>query len=657
MTSLSTLLQQQFGFEHFRDGQEQTIAQLLDGHSSLAIFPTGSGKSLCYQLTAINLPHLTLVVSPLLALMKDQLAFLHSKGIAAASIDSSLTYEQQQQIVSDVKAEKIKILMVSVERFKNERFRQFIESIAISMLVVDEAHCISEWGHNFRPDYLKLPQYRQALGIPLVLLLTATATSKVKLDMAKKFAIQEQHIIQTGFYRKNLDLNVIPVEEAGKNQLLLKLMAQQVGNGIVYVTLQQSAEQVASFLKQHGYQAVAYHAGLNDDVRQSIQKDFMNNNVPIIVATIAFGMGIDKANIRFVIHYDLPKSIENYSQEIGRAGRDNNLAKCYTLANLDGINTVENFTYADTPERAGIEFVLKNIAVEAHHEHWEVQLLSLSNASNIKQLPLKTLLVQLELLGVLAAKFSYFADFKFKFVTDKSRILALFDGERQQFLSHVFSSAKMKKIWGEPDFDQMLARFQTPRKRIVAALEYLAEHGHIILETKKATDVYSVNRSVLASQGLSEKLFNYFQVKEQAEIKRISQLVAFFESKTCLTANLSRYFDDLHSPMQCGHCSVCRNDIAILAYSRSQTPPPDVDIKAAIKQLSRHFKEKYTVNADGDRTEVILSTDTICRFLSGMSVPLFTRNKVRQLSYFGVCQHMRYQDIKQLILKCMKEYE
>ena len=229
MLPLQQSLKTHFGFDSFRIGQEQTVRQLLNGESSLAIFPTGAGKSLCYQLAAINLPHLTLVVSPLLALMKDQLAFLHSKGIAAASIDSTLSFEESQQVNRDVRSGKIKILMVSVERFKNERFRQFIESIAISMLVVDEAHCISEWGHNFRPDYLKLPRYRQELNIPLVLLLTATATKQVKQDMAAKFAIKPEHIIQTGFYRSNLDLSVLPVAEVVKNKTLVDLIQHHQG--------------------------------------------------------------------------------------------------------------------------------------------------------------------------------------------------------------------------------------------------------------------------------------------------------------------------------------------------------------------------------------------------------------------------------------------
>ena len=649
-SQLYSSLKQTFGFDEFRMGQEQTITQLLNGGSSLAIFPTGAGKSLCYQLAAINLPHLTLVVSPLLALMKDQLAFLHAKGISAASIDSTLSFEESQQVNRDVRSGKIKILMVSVERFKNERFRQFIESIAISLLVVDEAHCISEWGHNFRPDYLKLPRYRQELNIPLVLLLTATATKQVKLDMANKFAISQEHIVQTGFYRSNLDLSVLPVAEVAKNLTLVDLIHRHDGCGIIYVTLQHSAEKVADFLQQQGIAAKAYHAGFKDDVRKQIQQDFMQGKTPIIVATIAFGMGIDKADIRFVIHYDLPKSIENYSQEIGRAGRDKANAACFTLANLDGIHTVENFVYADTPERASIEYVLQNIGNELQDGQWELQVLSLSNASNIKQLPLKTLLVQLELLGVIDAKFSYFADFKFKFITPKAQIISGFNAERNEFLAQVFNSAKMKKIWGEPDFELMHARFNAPRKRIVSALEYLADQQHIVLETKKATEVYSVNMAALEDSTLVDKLYHYFLEKEQAEIERISKLVAFFQSDHCLTQQLSYYFDDQRAPKNCGHCSVCRGQVAILPYSSDNPSVSSETITLAISQLQQHF---LALNSNNTQPGHNLSIDTICRFLSGMSVPLFTRAKVRKLSYFGVCQYMRYSDIKAQANRCL----
>ena len=633
-------LKQTFGFEQFRSGQQQTIDQLLKGHSSLAIFPTGSGKSLCYQLTALHLPHLTLVVSPLLALMKDQLVFLEKQGIPAASIDSTLSASENRQVMDDVREGRTKILMVSVERFKNERFRQFIESVAVSMLVVDEAHCISEWGHNFRPDYLKLPSYCDALNIPLVLLLTATATKAVKEDMANKFAIAHTHIVQTGFYRANLDLSVLAVSTAKKNAQLLQSVQEQQGAGIVYVTLQKSAEQVAEFLSHHGVSAAAYHAGFDNEKRQSIQGRFMAGQLNVVVATIAFGMGIDKADIRFVIHYDLPKSIENYSQEIGRAGRDGLPSRCIILANLDGLNIVENFVYGDTPEPDGIRYIINNIREESQNGQWELQLVGLSNASNIRQLPLKTLLVQLELLNVIQPLYAYFAEFKYKFVQSKESVLSAFEGERRDFLAAIFASTAFKKVWGVPDFDALFSTHGGERVRAITALEYLEQQQMIVLEAKRMTEVYSVDASVLSNPELAETLFQYFIDKEQHEIKRIAGLIAFFESDQCLNRNLGQYFDDDKTPVNCGHCSVCRGCIAQLEHSVHADWTGDNELALALTELDQHLANKSSGQA---------SLALYCRFLAGLSVPLFNRYKVRQLKGFGLCEAFRYGDIREKV--------
>lgn len=637
-SALISRLQQQFGFSEFRPGQGEVITQLLAGQSSLAIFQTGSGKSLCYQFTALQLPHLTLVVSPLLALIKDQLNFLQQKGIKAASIDSTLTPEQTQQVMREARSGQLKLLMVSVERFKNERFRQFIQSIPLSMLVVDEAHCISEWGHNFRPDYLKLPDYCRELSIPLVLLLTATATRKVKQDMAIRFDIKPQHIVQTGFYRSNLDLTVLPVASENKLRILKQQLQSFDGAGIVYVTLQHTAEEVASQLCSMGFVAQAYHAGFDDDKRQQIQHDFMLGQTQIVVATIAFGMGIDKSNIRFVIHYDLPKSIENYCQEIGRAGRDGQLSHCVTLANLDGINTVENFVYGDTPELASIATVIDSISQETQANYWEVQLNQLANQSNIRLLPLKTLLVQLELQGVIKPLYAYYADVQYRFLQPQAHVLSQFSPERQAFLTQIFTHTQMKRVWGSLDFNALYQATGAERNRVLAALEYLASQQLIELETKQITDVYQVETVKLSTPTLAKDLYHYFADKEAKEVARIAQLVRFFELTTCLNYNLARYFDDNAAPKSCGHCSVCRGQVAKLTYSNTPIWPEDQRICADLNELNQLVRSKGMVP---------LSLETQCRFLAGMSLPIFTRLQVRKLAGFGRCENLRYAEIKQ----------
>ncbi len=456
---IPSLLTRHFGFSSLRPGQEAVINRIVAGQSAIAIFPTGSGKSLCYQLPALALPHLTLVISPLIALMHDQLAFLKSKGISAATLDSSQSPEESRQVMQQALAGQIKILMISVERLKNERFRRFIQQVPLSLLVVDEAHCISEWGHNFRPDYLKLPDYRQELQIPQVLLLTATATPAVIGDMQAKFAIEPQGVVVTGFYRPNLDLSVIPMLPEARSEWLCQTLAQSQGAPtIVYVTLQHTAEECAEVLARQGINARAYHAGLDAALRSQIQLDFMSGKVDCIVATIAFGMGIDKADIRQVIHYDLPKSIENYSQEIGRAGRDGKPSRCIVLANQSQLPVLENFVYGDTPDLNAIVQLLGQIRQSG--PEWEFTLLRLSNDTNIRQLPLKTLLVYLEMAGIITPAYSYYADYRFKFVLEKRDILARFNPERRQFLEQLFACAPLARSWCTMDFDALWQSYQ-----------------------------------------------------------------------------------------------------------------------------------------------------------------------------------------------------
>lgn len=636
-------LKQTFGYDRFRPGQDQTIRAVVAGRSAAAIFPTGSGKSLCYQLPALLLPHLTLVVSPLLALMQDQLAFLHRHGIAAASIDSAQSREQASETMARAKSGELKILMISVERLKNERFRNFISQVPISLLVVDEAHCISEWGHNFRPDYLKLPDYQHQFNIPQVLLLTATATPPVIADMQAKFSIAADDVVTTGFYRPNLNLLVEPVTGFNKQRRLVAWLADKGGQPtIVYVTQQKTAEQVAEHLAQRGFPASAYHAGMAHELRESIQRRFMEGELNCIVATIAFGMGIDKADIRNVVHYDLPKSVENYSQEIGRAGRDGQPSDCLVLANRDSLSVLQNFVYGDTPEHDGIRCVLDELRQAGAGGQWELMLNQLSDQSNIRQLPLKTLLVQLELRGIIAPRFAYFAEYRFKYLLEPEVLVTKFEGERRQFVEAIVHTSARARTWCTLDFDMLYQQHGADRGRVVKALEYFQEKGWIELESKQMTDVYALLDSSFDLEALCAELHAYFKQHEASEITRIDNMLALFESAECLSQRLATYFGDANAPQRCGHCSVCLGQVAQLPEPPVLAPLGEIDLDARCAE----FNQRYTQLKGGAP-----SVECLTRFLCGISVPVFTKLKARQIPGFASLEAYPYAAVRERLAR------
>lgn len=631
-------LQQVFGYSQFRLGQQETVSAVLAGRSAAAIFPTGSGKSLCYQLSAVLLPHLTLVVSPLLALMQDQLGFLQRHGISAGSIDSAQSRDEANEVMARARSGELKILMISVERLKNERFRNFLHSVQISLLVVDEAHCISEWGHNFRPDYLKLPDYQRQFNIPQALLLTATATPKVIADMQAKFAIAPGDVVTTGFYRPNLNLLVEPVSGQDKRRRLVEWMKERPNQpSIVYVTLQKTAEQIAEHLNHHGIQAEAYHAGLPHDKREGIQQRFMGGRSNCIVATIAFGMGIDKSDIRNVVHFDLPKSIENYSQEIGRAGRDGQPSDCLVLANRDSLNVLENFVYGDTPEQEGIRRVLEELQAAGNEGQWEFLLRSLSDHSNIRELPLKTLLVQLELKGVIAPRYAFYAEYRFKYLVEPDALLARFSGERQQFVAAIIQVCKRAKSWATVDFDALYQQHNAERSRVVKALDYFQEQGLIELESKQMTEVYSLLDTDFDPQTLSAELYTGFKQHEVTEVARIHAMLDLFATEHCLGQRLAQYFGDENAPQRCGHCSVCHGHVAHLPDPPSLPALVDKNFMGLCGDFIHRHHEHTGHLPDAER---------LTRFLGGISVPLFTKLKARGISGFAALEDYPYAEVR-----------
>ncbi|MGI9189169.1 MAG: RecQ family ATP-dependent DNA helicase, partial [Longimicrobiaceae bacterium] len=386
-----SLLHDRFGLARFRPGQREAIEALLARGAALAVFPTGGGKSLCYQLPALLFEGVTVVVSPLIALMKDQIDVLRARGIDAARLDSSLSADEARDVSQRLLDGRLRLLYVAPERFNNERFLRQLERATIALFAVDEAHCISEWGHNFRPDYLKLAETARSLGAERVLALTATATPRVVEDICASFRIPQECAIVTGFHRPNLRLLTSPVAEDGRERALLeRLRSRPAGPGIVYVTLQRTAERVAETLAAAGLPARAYHAGMDDEQRVATQEWWKASDRATVVATIAFGMGIDKADVRYVYHYNLPKSLERYSQEIGRAGRDGEPATVELLGSLQDTATLENFAYGDTPTREALRGLLAELL--GGEEHFDVNLYALANAHDIRPLVLRTAL-------------------------------------------------------------------------------------------------------------------------------------------------------------------------------------------------------------------------------------------------------------------------
>ena len=358
MSAALTSLRAHFGFDEFREGQREVIATILEGKDAVVVMPTGSGKSLCYQLPAMMLGGATLVVSPLIALMKDQVDALQARGLPATFINSSIAEREQWARINALRRGEFKIVYIAPERFRSGRFLEALRSINISLFAIDEAHCISTWGHDFRPDYLRLKNVIQSLPDVQTLALTATATPYVRSDIIQQLGLASPQTFVTGFDRPNLSIDVVHTEKEREKVARIKRLAKtHDGSGIIYASTRKAVEQVARELQEQGLSVSTYHAGMTDALRIKAQEDFMTGRTQMIVATNAFGMGIDKPDIRFVAHYQMPGSIEAYYQEIGRAGRDGLPSSCVLLFNYADKNTHDFFIEGSYPSSGLIKDV------------------------------------------------------------------------------------------------------------------------------------------------------------------------------------------------------------------------------------------------------------------------------------------------------------
>ncbi len=626
---IQTALQHHFGFTGLRPGQQAVMQHLLDGHSAAAVFPTGGGKSLCYQLPALLLDGVTLVVSPLIALMKDQIDALSARGISACRLDSSLSADEYREVMQKLRGGELRLLYVAPERFNNERFREVLKSVRIALFAVDEAHCISEWGHNFRPDYLKLAGFARQFGAERILALTATATPTVLNDICRLFEIKPECAVGTGFYRPNLNIDTTVVEASERDRVLFEAISHNPpGPAIIYVTLQKSAEAVAQRLADAGLPARAYHAGLKDDIRSEVQEWFMASDNAIVVATIAFGMGVDKADIRAVYHYNLPKSLENYSQEIGRAGRDGAPAVCQMLACLDDLNVLENFIYGDTPDKTALYSLIDELF--AQEKHFDVSLYTLSARHDIRPLVLRTLLTYLELAGYLEGGTPFYADYKFKPLHSSAEILSRFQGERRDFLAGLFRRAVKGRIWFSIDPAETATALNTTRNRIVQALDWLGEQQLLEVKVSGIRHRFQLLRQPDSTEALVDELHQRIIKREEAEIHRLQQVLDLITLNGCQSNAVAHHFGEQRAA-PCGHCSWCQRGSSELPPRQAQT-------------ISDAFWQEVSAVRQ-EQAEILVQPRLLARFLCGITSPRLSRSKLTRHPLFGSLENVSFKKV------------
>jgi ATP-dependent DNA helicase RecQ len=564
MESPVDILEKYWGYSTFRPLQQEIINSVLTGHDTLALMPTGGGKSICFQVPALMQEGLCLVISPLIALMKDQVANLKKKGIPALSIYSGMTYADVVKTLKNAVHGNFKFLYISPERLETELFLEYLPVININLITVDEAHCVSQWGYDFRPPYLRIAAIREQLkDIPL-LALTASATFEVQNDICEKLAFISQARFQQSFERSNLSYSVF--EPSSKQVKLINILKKVPGSGIVYCKSRKRTKEIEELLSLHGISAAHYHAGLPNDVRTAKQEDWINNKIRIIACTNAFGMGIDKPDVRTVIHYDVPDALENYYQEAGRAGRDGRKAYSVLLFNERELEALKKQSEIKFPGVQIIKNIYSSLVNYFQLPTGSGEGLSFDFDINdfVKKFKLEAFIVNsvlkiLEQEELISYNEQFFSPSIVVFTTEKTE-LELFEKAYPQF-THLIKGL-LRSYEGIFDYPcainaSKLAKFISEKKeKLIAHLRELKGLGIIDYtpQNEKPQIHFLVNRVATADLVINQK--NISKRKHAFE-KRLSAIINFIRNQnTCRSKLIATYFND-KSVKRCGICDNC----------------------------------------------------------------------------------------------------
>ncbi|KAL6309884.1 ATP-dependent DNA helicase [Sparassis latifolia] len=592
MEEAHRILKKTFGFSSFRLQQEAVIHRLLvENENALVLFPTGGGKSLTYQVPALCMEGLTLVISPLIALMKDQVDALVRRGVKAANLDSTLTADRAAWVKGEVLSGAMKILYVAPERLNNESFITMMKRVKISLLAVDESHCISQWGASFRPEYLKIARFAEEMDVERVLCLTATATKGVSDDICKSFYINPvAGVFRTPVYRPNLSFRVeIASTLDEKLDRLIPVLKSRTGPAIVYVTLQKHAQEAADHLRPHGLEPMVYHAGLPPEERERVQYEFMDSEKGIVCATIAFGMGIDKADIRQVIHLHMPKTLENYSQEVGRAGRDGLESTCIMFLSAADIPVLEGFARGDTCARKDLEIWLQEVALRQRavdgtidFNHYEQ-----SRLYDIRQNVLNLCYAQLELdYSYIRAVTPFYSiyDITARTPAGWNKVLA----DNSPIGKAIRNQWTLKGTGHSVDMVLTAQCSKFDRAELAKHVTGWELDGHISCKPSGVRARYMINNPLPTStdeiKSLADKMFQRMLDREEEAVQKLRQVTHFATNDDCLAHALASYFgdEDAVDGGMCGKCCFCTSGAGLEFNPLAEASPDPRQIQAIL---------------------------------------------------------------------------